>query len=167
MNFIKLVKFLLILSIFQVHVSTGEKDLSIGAKVHVFLLKLIGKHEVVTKKEPKPIRIEYPRHYRPWHTSTLKITTTTVKYPYIIGFETPTVQNDGSIKSIPMPIEEPLNSAIVGLLERNELKSLPAGYFKIYIPTTTATDTTEHQIEADDYYSKNVIRIFSGNKQKA
>jgi hypothetical protein len=159
-----------------------SEDFSIGAHVHVFLMKMMGKHEVTVKKEPKTVIETFPIHYSPWRATTKQTTTTnaptttttiaartttTTDYPYILAIETPTVQDDGSIKLIPVPIEEPLNSAIVNLLEKKELTQLPAGYFKIFVTRTTTTFRPTTTEASTSYDRGDVIRKFYRNKQKA
>lgn len=128
-------KFIIIFFIFEFSECYEDKNLSVGARVHIFLMKMMGKHEVITKQEPKVVFETYPRHYRP--------TTTTTEHPFVIGIDTLTVQSDRSLRTIPVPIEEPLGSEIVKLLKQKVITKLPDGFVKIYVTTTTAKPSSD------------------------
>lgn len=133
-------------------ISSNENDLSFGAKIHIFIMKLIGKHHVVVKKEePKIVHEKFPRHYRPWHKTTQKsivdLSTTSTEAPFVLGFETWKQQPDGSIKRIPEPIDETFEKHLKRLLKKKLISNLPDGFVKIFITTTQRPTTVKSMTE--------------------
>lgn len=147
--------------------TTTEKSYSIGAQMHIFMLKLLGKHQILEKKkneikeEPKwtPEALEI----LPKSTTQRTTTTTTPEPPFKWMMKIPSWMRGGD-NLYSFDYEEPgpgvvsLHHTILGMQRQFGLTTTTSswGLVKVYLTTTTEeslTTTTELPITTttDEY----------------
>lgn len=161
-------------------VTTTERSLSLGAKIHVFFLKLIGKSEVL-KKETTTVapsikddpRLGLKENETAWVPEALTIPpeTTTTETPTTTTTTTeppPTTTEEPYILAMKMPRQLPNGTFVDGHIELEDsyaqlLKSLEKGPFGVTMPsyvfkipvTTPETDETTDRIEITETTTTN------------
>jgi hypothetical protein len=135
------IKIILILSILN-FVNGREKPISLSAHIHIFLLKLIGKHDVVEKEvRVQPVIIKenphyvVPRHYLPREKTSERpkmLTTTTFKPEFSIFMKKIIQHSNGTLTETYEEVKEPLNSAVRKIIDSGNGQSLPEEFIKIY-----------------------------------
>lgn len=123
---------ILVSSISSIKCETS-KELSLGAKIHVFLLKLIGKHHVASELKLKIASKEDDNYVHPLHRwmPIKSTTTTTAKYvDYIIGVRKVKVERNGKETYFNEPLNDELNRYYTNLHENGH--PLPEKFVKIF-----------------------------------
>ncbi|KAG5669893.1 hypothetical protein PVAND_000184 [Polypedilum vanderplanki] len=160
--------------------TTTEKSLSIGAQMHIFMLKLLGEYEVLEKnKNPEKIEstTEIPKVEPQWIPKALEIlpeittesttTTTTPEPPFEWKMKIPAwIRGGGSdyIYEDPGPGVLSLHYEIEKMQRQFRLTTThsPWGLVKVYLTTTTeknlitttesSTTTIEEYSNSDEFY---------------
>lgn len=147
-------------------VTTTEKNLSLGAKIHVFFLKLIGKSEVLKKEtttvapsiEDDP-RLGLKENETAWvpealtippetttteaPTTTTEPPSTTTEGPYILAMKLPKQLPNGTFVDGHIELEDSYAKLLESLEKGPFSVTMPSYVYKIPITTTPTPETDE------------------------
>ncbi|KAG5668755.1 hypothetical protein PVAND_016682 [Polypedilum vanderplanki] len=153
MKIFVLFNILFILNESQSYILTTKKPLSIGAKVHIFLLKLIGKYDIFETTIDRTTEYDDLKYINsrwstesftfPLETTTTTIrTTTTPEPPYKLMMQIPAQFENGTfgivLQEAPIALLD-VHKKINGIINRYGRISttIPPYFVKVYITTTT------------------------------
>ncbi|KAL7015333.1 hypothetical protein ACKWTF_016404 [Chironomus riparius] len=140
------------------------RKLSINSKIHIFLLKLMGKYELLTTEpeinstttlpttttQPTTTTTRKPRKTKT--TTTITPLSTTTDLPYVVAENRMRFVPGRGLVNERVPVVDWENKMYLSWIKQGKIDELPIGLYKLYT-TTMRTTTTPRILTDSDYYS--------------